>query len=167
MVEQQLLDLPPEGDENDLIEHVLASVHGGSGYTQPFLSCCATEAAARHVLSRAKRGGKRFPPDPEASLRRLDLSRLHPGQVIYFDIPKNQGRLIQGRSSVDRFAWFFTGLLPNEVQPSAQAQTDREVLLVARGAIPRGLFEELPLPLEASRTSRSVGAPRRRTTVLQ
>ena len=141
------------GTEDDLVELVLACVHGGSGFRQPFLSCSATEGAAGIVLNRALKGGKRFPPDPEAHVRRIDLSRLNPGQVIPFYDLKVQGKLVQDRSTSDRFSWFFTGLAPNEVQPSAHAARDREILLVARGAIPSSFFEELPLP----RTSRSLG----------
>ena len=156
----QPLDVQQTGTEEDLVGVVLGAVHGGSKFRSPLLSCCSSEGAAKRKLERARTFTNKYTgPDPDAYLARIDVSRLHPGQVIFFDRMESQQRLVRDLSFSDRFGWFFAELGPREVPPSKQAVLDREVLLVARGAIQASLFEDVTLTMTAtrSRTSQSAG----------
>ena len=137
------LGLPPRGDEDDLIELVLEGVHRGSKFRSPFLSATTSEAKAHALLREARTfRTRRTGPDPNAYLRRIDLSKLHPGQVIPFANHEQHTRLVQSKCREDRLSKFFARLGPGEVQPTTEAEKRSECLLVARGVIPADLFEE-------------------------
>ena len=139
------LGLPPRGGEDDLIELVLEGVHRGSKFRSPFMSASTSEAKARAYLREAHTFRNAYTgPDETAYLRRIDLSKLHAGQVIPFANPPQQQRLVQTRSSDARFSKYFTQLDPRDVQPSKEGTKMSEYLLVARGFIPESLFEKVP-----------------------
>ena len=73
-------------------------------------------------------------------VRRIDLSQLHPGQVIPFATHSEQKRLIGSWSSHERISYYFSRLDPKDVQPTAAAERRSEYLLVARGFVPENLF---------------------------
>jgi hypothetical protein len=132
------------GTEDDLIACVLESVHSGSKFRSPFLSASTCEKKANIMLREAKKFKTNHTgPDPDAHIRRIDLSKLHPGQVIPFAADDDQKRLIGKKSCEDRFNKYFTAFGPGEVAPTRAAEQRREYLLVARGYIPESLFKEL------------------------
>ena len=144
-MEPRPLDLPPSGDEDDLIERVLDGVHRGSHFRSPFLSATTSEPKARQLLREAHSfRSNHTGPDPKAYLRRIDLSKLHPGQVIPFASHAEQKTLVGQKSSEARFSKYFTTLGPGDVQPTSEAEKRSEYLLVARGFIPESLFESVP-----------------------
>jgi hypothetical protein len=145
--------LPPTGDEDDLIENVLESIHRGSKFRTPFLSATTSEAKAQQLLLQAYTFKHvHNSPDRGAYLRRIDLSKLHPGQVIPFSQFREQKKLCQDRSAEVRFRKYFTGVLgPGDVQPTDAAHRMSEYLLVARA----------PFRQTSSRSRRSGVSPSR------
>ena len=145
-LEQLPLNLAPKGTEDDLIELVLEGVHRGSKFRSPFMSASTSEAKARAYLHEAHTFRNAYTgPDETAYLRRIDLSKLHAGQIIPFANPPQQQRLVQTRSTDARFSKYFTQLDPRDVQPSKEGTKMSEYLLVARGFIPESLFEKVPM----------------------
>ena len=138
------LGVQQDGSEGDLIEWVLEHVHRGSKFRSPFLSVSIDELKAWKLLGvahRFKNDEYIFEADTKAYLARIDLSKLHPGQVIPFADFKQQKRLVGTRIIDDNIGWYFRSLGPDEVQPCAQASLQSEYVLVGRGFIPRHLFE--------------------------
>ncbi len=142
--------------------HVAMALNEGSDFRSPFLHCTTSQAVAWRWLQR----GRERRRDYANYIVRIDVSGLPPEHVIDMSTQRKQQAFI-GTHALDN-------IVQEHLGGMAKALADDEVLLVARGRIPRTLmtvaassqaqvaFPPPPVPLAAAAAAvaaRLDGAP--------
>ena len=128
----------PVPERGDVVAEVLIAIHMGSKqvdgarYRSPFLHASLSRPCALRWLKMARIR------DPRAYLVEIDLSKLPPERIIDFSTYKQQNVLLRGRVLE---LGHLIHVFPEP--PTVMAENYREVLLVARGYVPREWFEKV------------------------